>query len=158
MTLSADIKYKSNWQQGAVKGNLNVVNTVWSWILTLRLVRRRNKWICALKTSLAELKIFGPGGNPNKDASTTMYTQVPWDEFLELKRDEEARQAAASLQKHMHGVDETKIPKTDYSLQDKNALLSMFHPVKKSEVADGVVPAFSVEQRGGVWRRTGAFY
>lgn len=101
MTLSADIKYKSNWQQGAVK------------------VRRRNKWICALKTSLAELKIFGPGGNPVKEASTTMYTQMPWDEFLLLKRDEEARQAAAAFQKHV----ETKIPKTDYSLQDKNALL-----------------------------------
>jgi hypothetical protein len=31
MVLKADIKYKSNWQQGALK------------------VLRRNKWICALK-------------------------------------------------------------------------------------------------------------
>jgi hypothetical protein len=31
MVLSADIRYKSNWQQGALK------------------VQRRNKWICALK-------------------------------------------------------------------------------------------------------------
>jgi len=31
MVLKADIKYKSNWQQGALK------------------VMRRNKWICALK-------------------------------------------------------------------------------------------------------------
>jgi small-conductance mechanosensitive channel len=31
MVLKADIKYKSNWQQGALK------------------VQRRNKWICALK-------------------------------------------------------------------------------------------------------------
>lgn len=31
MVLKADIKYKSNWQQGALK------------------VMRRNKWVCALK-------------------------------------------------------------------------------------------------------------
>lgn len=55
-----------------------------------------------------------------------MYTQMPWDEFLQLKRDAEARQAAASLQNHMHHIDETKIPKTDYSFQDKNAILSGF--------------------------------
>jgi hypothetical protein len=44
MVLKADIKYKSNWQHGALK------------------VQRRNKWICALKMTLAELKIWGPAG------------------------------------------------------------------------------------------------
>ena len=44
MILKADIKYKSNWQQGALK------------------VQRRNKWICALKMTLADLKIWGPAG------------------------------------------------------------------------------------------------
>ncbi len=33
MVLKADIKYKTNWQEGALK------------------VQRRNKWICALKTA-----------------------------------------------------------------------------------------------------------
>ncbi|WWD17790.1 hypothetical protein CI109_102232 [Kwoniella shandongensis] len=65
MVLKADIKYKSNWQQGALK------------------VQRRNKWICALKMTLADLKIWGPGGagNPAPDpAEPTQYTLVPWDE------------------------------------------------------------------------------
>lgn len=53
-----------------------------------------------------------------------MFTQMPWEEFSALKRDEEAKQAAATFQKHMH---ESKLPKTDYSLQDKNAMLSGFH-------------------------------
>ncbi|WVQ97390.1 hypothetical protein IAU59_004502 [Kwoniella sp. CBS 9459] len=65
MVLKADIKYKSNWQQGALK------------------VQRRNKWICALKMTLADLKIWGPAGagNPSPDAADpTPYTLVPWDE------------------------------------------------------------------------------
>ncbi|KAK8866012.1 hypothetical protein IAR55_001163 [Kwoniella newhampshirensis] len=66
MVLKADIKYKSNWQQGALK------------------VQRRNKWICALKMTLADLKIWGPAGagNPSPDpAEPTQYTLVPWDEI-----------------------------------------------------------------------------
>ncbi|CAH7675285.1 Mechanosensitive ion channel-domain-containing protein [Phakopsora pachyrhizi] len=49
MTLQADIKYKSNWQNGALKAF------------------RRNKWICALKQVMAEEQVFGPdgAGNPN---------------------------------------------------------------------------------------------
>lgn len=63
LNLKADIKYKTNWQQGALK------------------VQRRNKWICALKEALAELKIYGPGGsgNPAPDpAAPIEYTQVPY--------------------------------------------------------------------------------
>ncbi|WWC99777.1 hypothetical protein V866_006682 [Kwoniella sp. B9012] len=65
MVLKADIKYKSNWQQGALK------------------VQRRNKWICALKMALADLKIWGPAGagNPEPDpAEPVQYTLVPWEE------------------------------------------------------------------------------
>jgi len=49
LTLGCDIKYKSNWQNGALKA------------------QRRNKWLCGLKLAMAELSIFGPGGagNPN---------------------------------------------------------------------------------------------
>ncbi|KAG6811897.1 hypothetical protein H0H92_005355 [Tricholoma furcatifolium] len=43
--------------------------------------KRRNKWICALKTALTELKIYGPSGNPNAPASTIRYTQVPYEEI-----------------------------------------------------------------------------
>ncbi|WVR05974.1 hypothetical protein IAU60_003002 [Kwoniella sp. DSM 27419] len=66
MVLKADIKYKSNWQQGALK------------------VQRRNKWICALKLTLADLKIWGPAGagNPTPDpADPTVYTMLPYDEY-----------------------------------------------------------------------------
>ncbi|KAI0768432.1 hypothetical protein BC629DRAFT_1583550 [Irpex lacteus] len=61
MILKADIKYKSNWQQGALKS------------------KRRNKWICALKLSLAKVKIFGPGGDPDAKAGPTPYTLVPYE-------------------------------------------------------------------------------
>ncbi|KAA1127103.1 hypothetical protein PGTUg99_022009 [Puccinia graminis f. sp. tritici] len=44
LTLQADIKYKSNWQNGALKG------------------QRRNKWVCALKQVMAEVEIYGPAG------------------------------------------------------------------------------------------------
>ncbi|WWC86347.1 uncharacterized protein L201_001220 [Kwoniella dendrophila CBS 6074] len=65
MVLKADIKYKSNWQQGALK------------------VQRRNKWVCALKMCLAELQVWGPAGagNPDPDAADPVqYTLVPWEE------------------------------------------------------------------------------
>ncbi|KZV69518.1 hypothetical protein PENSPDRAFT_676041 [Peniophora sp. CONT] len=63
MTLSANIMYKSNWQQGAIKA------------------RRRNKWICALKQHLADSGVYGPEGNPNKPSDGPKeYTLVPWDE------------------------------------------------------------------------------
>jgi len=65
MTLQADIMYKSNWQQGALK------------------VSRRNKWICALKTYLAEAKIYGPKGDPDKIPDPDRYTIVPWEEVRE---------------------------------------------------------------------------
>jgi len=62
MVLSANIMYKSNWQQGAIKA------------------RRRNKWVCALKTFLADAHVYGPGGNPNAAAGPTQYTLVPWEQ------------------------------------------------------------------------------
>lgn len=63
MVLKADIKYKTNWQEGALK------------------VQRRNKWICALKTALADCQIWGPAGagNPTPDPVPPVeYTLVPY--------------------------------------------------------------------------------
>jgi len=65
MVLQADIMYKSNWQQGTLKAT------------------RRNKWICALKTYLAEAKIYGPKGNPDATPAPTRYTLIPWEEVQE---------------------------------------------------------------------------
>ncbi|TEB38382.1 hypothetical protein FA13DRAFT_1726059 [Coprinellus micaceus] len=64
MTLSVDIKYKSNGQIASLK------------------TKRRNKWICALKQALAEVMVYGPTGDPNPPPAVTRYTQVPWDTVL----------------------------------------------------------------------------
>ncbi|KAG6866363.1 hypothetical protein C0991_005284 [Blastosporella zonata] len=94
IALAADIKYKSNWQQGALKSN------------------RRNKWICALKTTLAELKIYGPGGNPNAPPTTTRYTEVPYEEIKAKER----QNAAPSPQ--LSGL-----PPAGWHLADNNAVI-----------------------------------
>ncbi|KIL66205.1 hypothetical protein M378DRAFT_186034 [Amanita muscaria Koide BX008] len=81
MTLVATIKYKSNWQQEALR------------------VMRRNKWLCALRTALAEIKMFGPKGDPNALPATTRYTEVPW----ELIKEEDERTAAQMKASVEHG-------------------------------------------------------
>ncbi|KAJ4467895.1 Mechanosensitive ion channel-domain-containing protein [Lentinula edodes] len=73
MLLSADIKYKSNSQQGAVKA------------------KRRNKWICALKQALADVGIFGPAGNPDATTKPKQYTEVPWEEVKHAGQNKASR-------------------------------------------------------------------
>ena len=81
MTLQADIMYKSNWQQGALKGMFfDVIIKIPPLTLASPVVSRRNKWICALKTYLAEAKIYGPKGDPDKTPDPDRYTLVPWEE------------------------------------------------------------------------------
>ncbi|KAF5370669.1 hypothetical protein D9758_001813 [Tetrapyrgos nigripes] len=94
ISLSADIKYKSNWQQATLKA------------------RRRNKWICAMKDALIEIGIYGPAGNPDAPAATKKYTQVPWDE---VKADEE--KARRSIRVSMPA------PPTGWHLSDQNAAM-----------------------------------
>ena len=63
LSLSADICYRSNWQNGALK------------------VRRRNAWICQLKNCMGSLEIFGPDdvGNPTPPpVDPISYTIVPY--------------------------------------------------------------------------------
>ncbi|KAG8700445.1 hypothetical protein FRC08_004705 [Ceratobasidium sp. 394] len=97
MTLKADILYKSNWQQGALK------------------TKRRNKWICALKTSMAELKIFGPKGDPSSKAPPTKYTQMPWEEFKASERTEMPAPDTAGR--------EPRIPRGEWSFTDQDAII-----------------------------------
>ncbi|KAG8747158.1 hypothetical protein FRC10_002207 [Ceratobasidium sp. 414] len=97
MTLKADILYKSNWQQGALK------------------TKRRNKWICALKTSMAELKIFGSKGDPSAKAPLTKYTQMPWEEFKASERTEMPTPDAAER--------EPRIPRGEWSFTDQDAII-----------------------------------
>jgi hypothetical protein len=71
MSLKVDIRYKSNWQQTHIKS------------------KRRNKWICTLKASLAAVGIYGPSGNPSSGpAPPTKYTLVPYEKVI--KEEEEA--------------------------------------------------------------------
>lgn len=50
------------------------------FLVNRSLAKRRNKWICALKLSLAKVKMFGPGGNPDAKSTPTQYTLVPWEQ------------------------------------------------------------------------------
>ncbi|KAG6880319.1 hypothetical protein C0992_011068 [Termitomyces sp. T32_za158] len=93
LTLSADIKYKSNWQQGALKAS------------------RRNKWICTLKTALVELKIYGPSGNPDIPPPPTLYTKVPYEEI-------KAKECQTT-----EGVSNPQREPPEWKLADKNAVI-----------------------------------
>ncbi|KAJ7497312.1 Mechanosensitive ion channel-domain-containing protein [Mycena latifolia] len=96
MTLQADIKYKSNGQQGALKA------------------KRRNKWLCALKAALADLGIYGPSGNPHAAPGTQRYTQVPWHEI----------QAEEQKTKNSQGkTTDTAAPAGGWRLSGQNAVL-----------------------------------
>lgn len=97
MTLRADIKYKSNWQQGALKAT------------------RRNKWVCALKSSLQKVQMYGPGGNPDAKSDPVQYTLVPFDE---VKLDD-PQQVPGSKS---GTILEPRLPKT-YSFTGKNAVM-----------------------------------
>ncbi|KAJ3480227.1 hypothetical protein NLI96_g8499 [Meripilus lineatus] len=98
MTLRADIKYKSNWQQGALKA------------------KRRNKWICALKSSLAQVSMFGPSGDPDVKSGPKEYTLVPWEE---VKRASIISSPMAEPQAHPGGLREPTIPPT-YTFTDQS--------------------------------------
>ncbi|GLB37046.1 putative mechanosensitive ion channel [Lyophyllum shimeji] len=94
MTLTADIKYKSNCQLGALKS------------------KRRNKWICALKTALAELHIYGPKGDPDAVPDPTRYTKVPYEE-VKAKERRAAQNHPQSQARPSHG----------WQLADSNAVI-----------------------------------
>ncbi|KAH9920051.1 Mechanosensitive ion channel-domain-containing protein [Fomitopsis serialis] len=79
MTLTADIRYKSNWQQGALK------------------VTRRNKWITALKTALAQAEVYGPKGPPDPPPPVERVTLVPWEKIDE--EDQKAKEEAEAKER-----------------------------------------------------------
>lgn len=54
LDLILDIRYKSNWQDEHLKA------------------KRKNKWIVALKESMAQLQIYGPGGRSDKNDDLSM--------------------------------------------------------------------------------------
>jgi len=66
-----------------------------------------------LKVSLAEVKIFGPKGNPNAVATPERRTLVPWDE---VKAKEEVALRRESTK--------SKTPLGGWQLLDKNTFIS----------------------------------
>jgi hypothetical protein len=47
--------------------------------------------MCALKTSLAEVKIYGPGGDPHAPPGVSRYTKVPWSTIQHVGEKEAER-------------------------------------------------------------------
>ena len=105
MTLKADIKYKSNWQQGTLKA------------------QRRNKWICALKASLSKLHIYGPGGDPSPHTGPTKYTLVPYEEVLRQEEEAKHSRQQTSDSRELH------IPKSDWTFADPNSAVGVYPDV-----------------------------
>ena len=81
-------------------------------------VKRRNKWICALKIALHDVEIYGPKGNPDADPGPTKYTEMPWEEFKKEAAAAEKKKAESSPAPAGHGVE------ASYDLADKNAAIS----------------------------------
>ena len=119
MALKVDIKYKSNAQQGALKGQLVCVLCIGARGLRFWTAKRRNKWICALKAALADIKIYGPSGNPNPKPPTSRYTLVPW----ELIREQERHEEGGPFPTPPDGMQEPRIPISNYNLTDSNIAL-----------------------------------
>ncbi|KAI0769601.1 Mechanosensitive ion channel-domain-containing protein [Trametes elegans] len=100
MTLKADIKYKSNWQQGALQA------------------QRRNKWICALKASMAKVKIYGPGGDPGAPSGPTKYTLVPYEEVVRKEEEEKRKNLKPS-----QSTADLRIPTSEWTFADMNSAI-----------------------------------
>ncbi|POW02872.1 hypothetical protein PSTT_11515, partial [Puccinia striiformis] len=79
LTLQADIKYKSNWQNGALKS------------------QRRNKWVCALKQIMAEVEIYGPAdaGHPSPKSEPTLIQLIDSPPLVLQQRGESPRSQQA---------------------------------------------------------------
>jgi len=82
------------------------------YIYLMQSAQRRNKWICALKTALAEVKIFGPSGDPDAKPDPTRYTVVPWEQV-------QAKERGAMKQDVLTGEPSAGV----WNLSDKNAVI-----------------------------------
>lgn len=78
--------------------------------------KRRNKWICALKAALAEVKIFGPKGDPSSVPAPVRQTLVPWEEVQENEH--------AAMRAVAKAPADTKMPAEGWKLSD-NSTISM---------------------------------
>jgi hypothetical protein len=80
-------------------------------------VQRRNKWICALKTSLKECKIYGPSGNPAAASPPSEVTLVPWED-VKASKSLAPSDTDVTLQDR-----EPRIPRGEYQFADRNQIV-----------------------------------
>lgn len=71
-----------------------------------------------MKAALADIEIYGPGGNPNAKPSTKRYTIVPWELVSEQDRREEGESYPVP-----GGIQEPRIPVSNWNLTDSNIVL-----------------------------------
>lgn len=119
MTLKVAIKYKSNAQQGALKGQLVCILSTGACELNCWVAKRKNKWICALKAAMADIEIYGPSGNPDAKPAVQRYTTVPWD----LISEEDRRKEGELHPIPPGGIQEPRIPNSNWNLIDSNIAL-----------------------------------
>jgi hypothetical protein len=75
--------------------------------------QRRNKWVCALKTTLKECRIHGPSGDPAAAAPPSEVTLIPWEDVKASKAP-----PSDTLQDR-----EPRIPRGEYQLADRNQIV-----------------------------------
>lgn len=72
-----------------------------------------------MKAALANLDIYGPSGNPSPKPATSRYTLVPW----ELVAEEDRSKEAESHPIPPGGIQEPRIPESNWHLTDSNIAL-----------------------------------
>ena len=70
--------------------------------------------MCALKTALAEVKVYGPSGDPKAPPKVSHYTEVPWSIIDAKDREKEADP----------GLHRSRT--TRWQLGDENAIIRTF--------------------------------
>ena len=80
-------------------------------------VQRRNKWICALKTTLRECKVYGPSGDPTAAPPPSEVTLVPWEDVKASKA------LASSDTDAIPQIHEPLVPRGEYQFADRNQVV-----------------------------------
>lgn len=131
--LTADIRYKGNWQQGTLKSQ-HFPLCLMTYVLNIRITAtRRNKWISALKTAMQKAKVFGPAGDPGAIPAPDRLTLVPWEQ---IEAADKKKLQKEEQEKKRGGVREMSAPTADWNLTDKQAIMSAFDLVRVRRLAD----------------------
>lgn len=72
-----------------------------------------------MKAALADIKIYGPSGDPNPGPATSRYTLVPWD----LVSAQDGHKEDESHPFPSGGMKEPRIPVSNWHLTDSNIAL-----------------------------------